>query len=499
MDKERGEKGKDQRVETPWYDEYTKEPERPSSASLEERRKLMGEFTPKIGVTQGKASHYAERLLDPNTRWDQMMVPSKSETNWMRLVYPLIWGQDVKEMQAAIASCYEKRAGEGDSGKESTTTTTTGGPEKETEQEGGNELDKILDNEEDLSVVMAEACRLHEEITEYALDDRKKVNKEWCRFFLPKLQRLKALLDRELIRNAQMKGVIKGMMYEGATSTTEKAKGPSKRFSDVVKEQRKEFKPITVKEKRVVPKKTIILYPKNEEQKSEVTREALKSLDPVKEQLRVKNVRPVGKGGVLIEAADDSTLMKLRNAEKFKELGIRVETPKLRGPKVIIYDVPRESDNDTFVNKMLGQNFPDEAEDLKAEVTVRARTGPRSNVQKVNLILEVSSRVRRMLVDRERLFVGFNCCRARDYVVPMRCFKCLQFGHTKRFCKGHMTCGHCGDAGHKFSECQRKTEVVKCANCVAEKRSEYNHRVDSSECPIYQKALAREIDRIDYG
>lgn len=494
------------RVAVPWYATFGKEPERVISANWEERRRLLAEFTPKLGVSLEKALYLIERILDTDTRWEQILTPTKTETNWLKLVYPIVYQQEVSEVRAAIAACYQKRnTGEGDSGGNILTTSETEEREKEVRVER-NEVGKILDTEDDLESIMVEACTLHEEITDYALDDKKKINREWCRFFLPKMNRLKALLDRELVRNAELKGVIKGLVYEGEESEGQRsAKSKPKPFAEIVREQRKEEgvdKTVLVRERKVIPKKTVILYPKDIEQKSEVTKEALKSLDPVKEQLRVRNVRPVGKGGVLIEAADESTLLKLRNHAKLKEMGIRVETPRLRGPKVILFDVPREHDSEGFIEKLHGQNFTGTevtVDELKAEVTVRARTGPRANQEKVNLILEVSPRMRRLLVDKERFYIGFQCCRARDYVVPMRCYKCLQFGHSKRLCKGSMTCAHCAEAGHKFSECQHKTSAVKCANCVREKRKETNHRVDSSDCPMYQKALAKEIDRIDYG
>lgn len=484
-----------------WYDQFKENPDRTVTASTDERKKLMAEFTPKIGVTQIKACYWAERLMDTGTNWEQMLIPTKAELTWMCLVYPIVWMQEVGQMRAAIAACYERgKTGEGDSGEGSS---TIGGENERDKQEPEvSEVERLVDTEEDLSVIMNEANTLHEEITEYALDERKKVNREWCRFFLPKLQRLKVLLDREFVRNAELKGIIKGLTHEETSTAPEKAKLTPVSFAEILKEQRKEPRSALVKDKRVLQKKTVILYPSDADQKSETTRDALKTLDPVKERLRVKNIRPVGKGGVLIEAADEETLTKLRNAAKLKDLGIRVEAPKLRGPKVILYDVPRDCDDEGFVSKLVGQNFADSqmtVEQFQSEVVIRARTGPRSNTQKVNLILEVSSRVRRLLVDRERIYLGFNCCRARDYVVPLRCFKCLQFGHTKRYCKGLMTCGHCASTGHKFSECVKKGDTIKCVNCVLDKRSETDHRVDSPDCPMYQKALAREIDRIDYG
>ncbi|XP_055527900.1 uncharacterized protein LOC129720440 [Wyeomyia smithii] len=73
--------------------------------------------------------------------------------------------------------------------------------------------------------------------------------------------------------------------------------------------------------------------------------------------------------------------------------------------------------------------------------------------------------------------IGFYNCRVKQYVPsPLSCFNCLQFGHSKKRCRGNRICAKCANLYHAGS-CS--TSVV-CVNCRQE------HHALSKECPIYE-------------
>ncbi|XP_055622502.1 uncharacterized protein LOC129766074 [Toxorhynchites rutilus septentrionalis] len=81
--------------------------------------------------------------------------------------------------------------------------------------------------------------------------------------------------------------------------------------------------------------------------------------------------------------------------------------------------------------------------------------------------------------------VGFYNCKVKQYVPsPLRCFKCLHYGHDKERCRGNQICARCANLYHE-GECS--TPVV-CVNC------RQNHHALSKECPIFQDEL--EIQKI---
>ncbi|XP_055542801.1 uncharacterized protein LOC129728388 [Wyeomyia smithii] len=73
--------------------------------------------------------------------------------------------------------------------------------------------------------------------------------------------------------------------------------------------------------------------------------------------------------------------------------------------------------------------------------------------------------------------IGFYNCRVKQYVPsPLRCFNCLQFGHSKKRCRGNRICAKCANLCHEGS-C---STLVVCVNCRQE------HHALSKKCPIYE-------------
>ena len=79
--------------------------------------------------------------------------------------------------------------------------------------------------------------------------------------------------------------------------------------------------------------------------------------------------------------------------------------------------------------------------------------------------------------------VGFVRVRVRPYIPsPMRCFKCLKFGHTKEFCRNKETCGKCAATDHTGADCT--AEIKKCINCNS---NQTPHSAFDKACPAFLK------------
>ena len=75
--------------------------------------------------------------------------------------------------------------------------------------------------------------------------------------------------------------------------------------------------------------------------------------------------------------------------------------------------------------------------------------------------------------------VGYLKVKVRPYTPsPMRCFRCLRFGHTRDFCKNRATCGRCAATDHTSSDCT--AETLRCINCDA---SQTPHDAFDLSCP----------------
>ena len=60
---------------------------------------------------------------------------------------------------------------------------------------------------------------------------------------------------------------------------------------------------------------------------------------------------------------------------------------------------------------------------------------------------------------------------------PLRCYKCLRFGHHQDLCTWLPVCGRCGEYGI-HNKCQKD---YKCANCRG------NHGAVSRDCKVWKK------------
>ena len=90
------------------------------------------------------------------------------------------------------------------------------------------------------------------------------------------------------------------------------------------------------------------------------------------------------------------------------------------------------------------------------------------------------------------VFVGYVRVRVRTYIPnPMRCFRCLRFGHTRDNCRNRPTCGNCAANDHTGDECTAETK--RCVNCDS---SQTPHSAFDRTCPALQRE--KEIISIKY-
>lgn len=448
-----------------WWQPFKVEPRRlggPSSLRQGQFEELLEK------CSKRKALRYVSRMLNKETKWSRIPKPTEEALLWMKEVYPLVYGLDNTEVIEAMEMFYGANSG--------------------------------IDEEEDLvqsGKVLRESADVVMELVEYITNDKKKITKEGSNFLLPRIFQLKSMIDDSLQalakREAELIVLEKTQTIELPTQT--KAGVPKVTFAQALGSKGAQ----KGKSTEVGPPKRVILAYPDKDQTSDVTKKQIQEkCQPMEEGWKIKNFRKVRGGGVLIEAGDDRTLDRIKKSIKLKDLGLKLEEPRKRGPKVIIYDVPRTEDNDNFLNRLWQQNMQDtelDKEEILKKTTIRLRTGKHKDV--VNLVIEGPASLRHALIGQETVYVGFSACKARDFLVPMRCYKCQQYGHMSKSCKGKDLCSKCGDEGHAHKDC-KSPENDKCSNCKHDGK-DHNHRVDSKKCPHYEKAFQMEIEKTDYG
>lgn len=87
----------------------------------------------------------------------------------------------------------------------------------------------------------------------------------------------------------------------------------------------------------------------------------------------------------------------------------------------------------------------------------------------------------------ENIYIGYECCKVEMFIPkPLRCFKCLKYGHSKTKCRSEEgeICNNCGDKRHETdldSVTKRCLRQSKCVNCSGD------HSSLSQTCPTFIK------------
>ncbi|XP_056643829.1 DNA-binding protein HEXBP-like [Diorhabda sublineata] len=87
--------------------------------------------------------------------------------------------------------------------------------------------------------------------------------------------------------------------------------------------------------------------------------------------------------------------------------------------------------------------------------------------------------------------IGWAPCQVRARVKITRCFKCLEFGHRTKECKGtdnSKMCLKCGKDNHKARDCLNKSYCLTC--------KKDGHRADQTACPYYLKLVKEKSKAI---
>lgn len=222
-------------------------------------------------------------------------------------------------------------------------------------------------------------------------------------------------------------------------------------------------------------------------------------------------------------------LKKLKSDSKLKELGNQVSRIRkarngdmlieLRDPAVkstaykeLIQDAVREAGVEKFKVKALTQEIVVEcrnmdeittADDLRdslksefrlldsqcdGKIRMRRSYGS-TQIGTIKLPVDVANK----LLEAGKIKVGWSVCELRIQREPLRCHRCLGFGHMKANCKGEdrsKACWKCGEVDedkHQSKDCKKAPKCLLCSE-----RDGNNHSTGSLRCKAYRDAAAKK-------
>ena len=244
----------------------------------------------------------------------------------------------------------------------------------------------------------------------------------------------------------------------------------------------------------------ITLKPKETTTSPEQIKAQLKNcINPTEIKVGIKAVKTIRDRCLIIEteSEEESNILYTEIRNKLGEK-VDINQNKLRNPRIIIYSVPEETTVANIGATIMAQN----PAIITNDETIEAKFRFKNKSGRYNIVMEVGPQTRKQIL-QTKLKIGWNICKAADYLVPTRCYKCSRFNHKHFECKGEDTCPHCAGA-HKMKECTAPISEQKCINCIVynrhsrEGKINENHSAMSKDCPSLQAVLRRYRENVQY-
>lgn len=255
----------------------------------------------------------------------------------------------------------------------------------------------------------------------------------------------------------------------------------------------------TPADKTIKSDNSVLIYPvnKNSGKKSEDIKEDLKkAINPISEGIKITTMRNLGDRGVLIRAENKHDVNALLESQQLKDIGLSVSRPEKRLPRLALYGVPSTMTEEQLKESLIKLNELTDDE-VNGHLKVAFKFGRRDQLT-CNTTVEVSPELRKKLLVREKLFLGWSACRVEDYTRVTRCFNCHGFGHISKTCKQKdPVCGHCADK-HETKNCSKLNQTAICINCK-KFGLPHNHEARDLNCPCYANAVKGLVNRTNYG
>lgn len=277
-------------------------------------------------------------------------------------------------------------------------------------------------------------------------------------------------------------------------------KMPSKKKEDP-SEKKEEFryKKLTPKDQVIIVKPTEAPTKGKEKEASQEIREILRKAIPRSQNIKIKKAVNIGGGGVLLALDHTEDKNKILGNMALQKEKVKVSEPSAKKPKMILYDVPLDLTARELTQVVFSKNIENlTLEEFEKGFNPIFKVGPKKR-SSVHWVIEGSPIVRKLLINKSRIFVDFASCRIKDYLAVTRCFHCQKFGHVAKHCRQQEgVCPHCASTDHEFKDCPSKNKKPVCSNCKKIGK-QHDHKVGDSECECYKKALRQLIDRTGYG
>lgn len=248
------------------------------------------------------------------------------------------------------------------------------------------------------------------------------------------------------------------------------------------------------------PKSAVLIIKSDDNSLSnnEVLKDITKKVNPAKINACINSTRKI-RDGIAVYCEDQESLHKLKNCFG-EELNSKysIKEAKKFNPRIIIKNVKLNDDLNTeeeIIDNIVSLNDLGEFDATNINVIIKLK-----HYTNFNIVIEVPPLLRKLLLSRGYVFIGWKKCQISDHLRTVRCYKCCSFGHVEKDCKSKLICPICSGE-HTLKNCQ--SEIKKCINCVNynirfKRTHDVNHSAKDSCCPVYQNYVSNLKLNINY-
>ncbi|GBN97831.1 Retrovirus-related Pol polyprotein from type-1 retrotransposable element R1 [Araneus ventricosus] len=185
---------------------------------------------------------------------------------------------------------------------------------------------------------------------------------------------------------------------------------------------------------------------------------------------RLRGVGKIFGGGVKLIAAspDDIVAIKdtiIEHCDKEMLQKFDLVTPNCRFPQFILYNVPKEVEENTLKAGLLAKNIfltdGNNKAQFKLEFNIPARDQRFSH-----WVMSVNPKKYEDFKNKEGLYFQFSRLRLSEFISVKQCRKCHAFGHTTKGCdpNNKQLCDKCGEIKEDRHRCRGSQSLGECLN-----------------------------------
>ncbi|CAN8026640.1 unnamed protein product, partial [Ixodes persulcatus] len=244
------------------------------------------------------------------------------------------------------------------------------------------------------------------------------------------------------------------------------------------------------------PRETLLVFGKTPEVNT--WRAITSNFNPVELNIQNVSIRNIRSKGVCIQASNKEGLDRLKEAIEENVTSKEILTPKFPirfRPQIRITGVDPSVTRENVIQKLKG---PNELELTEEQVTVRSVFQDRYSGTST-MTLEVEASLFKTLKKKKFVHLGWTRCPVFEYFHTVRCSKCCQYGHTRRFCQSDTkTCAGCGEE-HE-GRCSRDRKCAACNRSNEKQGTTFStaHSFYDITCSIYREQIERRTNRTTY-